>query len=51
MKALQLSDSYATAPTAIYLLDKTHKLIPYSVISHLGDPQHYMQYSNDLHKA
>ena len=50
-RSLHPSDSYMTAPTAIYLLGETHKLIPYSTISHLGNPQHYMQYSGDLHKA
>ena len=40
-----------TATTAIYILGKTHKLNPHSAISHIGNTQHYIQYSEDLCKA
>ena len=45
------SDSRVNCTTAIYILGETHQLIPYSATSHLGDPQHSIQYSEDLHKA
>ena len=40
-----------TATTTIYILGENHKLNTFSALSCLGDPQHYMQYSKDLHKA